>query len=893
MASPTEGFWTQWSPHVHAGALWMFCALFLVLARGEAAGSPALTDGVRIERLANGFTLVLKEDHSAPVLSLQLWVKTGSANETAKEAGITHLIEHMIFKGTPTRKTGEIARTIESSGGRINAYTSLDRTVYFLELPSAHARTGVEILLDAVQHSLFDPGELALEKEVVLEEYRRYLDMPQSRLDWALMGLAYTKHPYRRPIIGYEKTIASLDRKAILAYISRWYTAENMVLVGVGDFDAGDLMAQVRPLVKGMHGQAGRQPKRVREPPQKALRKTVLSGRVQQVYLDLAWHVPELGHKDLPALEVLGTILGNGRSSRFYDRLKMRNSLVYSVNAGLYALQDPGLFSVSATLDQARLQEALGALGEEISRVRSAPVTGEELARARAATEAHFVYELETMAGQARTLGFFQVMLGDVRQADQYLDRVKKVTPEDILRVAGTYLGPGNLSVGVMAPEGSDVALREGDLEKIFAEAAPLPVVPEKATRAAEQVQLVTLDNGMRILVLRDGRVPAVSFTAAMMGGVRAEPPQLWGVSGFAARMLTRGTEKRSAARIASVVESLAGSLEGFSGRNSIGVSGRFLKEDLYTGLEILADVLLHPSFPEDQMEKVRTDTLAGIKAKEDRPMALLMDLFNETLFARHPYGHPLSGTPETIQGLTRETLSAWYASLVSPKQCVLAIVGDVNPEALIPYVKALFTGFPVRETEPLVTPPEPPLLKPREASLRRPLAQTHMALGYLDVSVGDPLNAPMTLVETALSGQGGRLFRELRDRLSLAYAVDAFRDPGLETGGFGLYLACDPQKVETGKKALFAEIEKLRRDGLDDRELGDAKAYFLGNLQISRQTHGAKAIHMALDELYGLGYAHLDHFEEEIRKVTGADIRRAVDSLLSQEAYVLVTVGP
>ena len=363
----------------------------------------SVTTGAHRFVLDNGFTIILKEDPSAPVAAIQVWVRTGSANETEEEAGITHLIEHMIFKGTPTKKTGEIAGTIEGSGGNINAYTSFDRTVYFVEIASSHFATGLDVLLDAVQHSLFDTVELEREKEVVLEEYRRSLDIPRRRLSWAVMDLCYKKHPYGRPIIGYESTIRSFDRKAILNYMDKWYTPDNMVLVAVGDFKTSQALKTIKSLVKDFPERSGQKPLRPQEPKQTALRKIIKKDRVQQVYLDMSWHIPSLTHPDIYPLDLLETILSHGKSSRLYGRLKMEANLVYSVSAGAYALSDPGLFSIDANLGPENLGKALEAIAGVIAEITRGPVPESELKKAKTIAEADFVFDMETMAGQAST----------------------------------------------------------------------------------------------------------------------------------------------------------------------------------------------------------------------------------------------------------------------------------------------------------------------------------------------------------------------------------------------------------------------------------------------------------------------------------------------------------
>ena len=855
----------------------------------------SVTDHAKRFTLDNGFTIILKEDRSSPVVAIQVWVKTGSANETEDEAGITHLIEHMIFKGTPTRKTGEIARTIESSGGHINAYTTLDRTVYHVEVESLQVNTALEVLLDAVQYSLFDSQELEREKEVVLEEYRRSLDLPQTLLSWSMMSLCYQKHPYKRPIIGYESTIRSFDRSAILNYIKKWYTPQNMVLVVVGDFEAEQAIKTIQALVKNFPRRTGKKPCRSAESEQTFPRKIVMHGEVQQIYLDISWHIPPLTHKDMPALDLMEIILGRGKSSRLYRSLKMEKNLVYHIDAGAYALQDPGLFSIEATLSPEKLGPTLETIAEEISKIALDPLNDLDLSRAKTIAEADFVYAMESMSGQARTLAFFETMTGDMYKADDYLERVRQVTSNDISRVALSYLRPGNLSLGIMAPKGSDITLSGQELMKLFARTrtgSPLKVEASKNGEKEETTKII-LSNGMRVVIKENQRLPVVSLVGAFLGGTRLEGPEHWGISGFAAKMLTRGTRNRSAGEIASTVEGWAGSLKGFSGRNSFGISAKFLSKDIYRGLELVADVVCNPNFPESQMAKVREDIFASIRAKKDRPAPQVFDLFYKTLFQHHPYGHPPTGTEMSIQSITHTDLVRWHRSFAIPSDFVLAVVGDVDKDDVISYIRKLFERMnPAAKRLPEIT-PEPPLSKTREAHLERQGAQTHLVIGYLGTDLKSKKNPAMALIETSLSGQGGRLFFQLRDRQSLAYSVTAFRRPGLETGVFGVYLACDPPKLSTAKSAVLRELDKIRSEGLTQKELEGAKSYLLGNLQIGIQTNSSQAMHMALDELYGLGYDHIKHYVRDIKAVTLEDIRRVARDVIVPGKFVIVTVGP
>ncbi len=885
----------------------------LVLVQGAAAVD--LTDAVLKHRLENGTTLLVKENHKAPVASLQVWVGTGSADELEKEAGITHFIEHMIFKGTPKRATGEIARTIEESGGRINAYTSMDRTVYYIEIESRHISKALDVLLDAVRNSLFDPVEIEKEREVILEEYRRYLDMPQRRFARALMETAYVNHPYRRPIIGYESTIRSIKRDDILSYMARRYLPENIVIVAVGDFESEEV---VRSLKESAGTFGGRNPSqsrkqqsggdekgsdksafdslpaevtRVTEPEQKTLRKMVMEEDVQHATLSLSWHIPPAAHPDSPVLDLLAGILADGRSSRLYDRLRMRERIVHSIDADALSTLDQGLFSISARLDPSNIPRLLEVLAEEAARVSEGPVSREELERAKARLEADFLSEMETMSGQARTLGFFQTVYGDYTGVDRYLSNIRSIAPGDIARVASKYLKVEGMSAGLMRPKDSKADLSDKTLMALFARRA---ASKEQLSAAGEGlVTKATLSNGIRLLVKKNRELPLVSLTGAFLGGNRLEIGFPWGVSKVTSEMLTRGTKDKSASQIASFVESRGGSLSAFSGHNALGLSATFLSRDASGGLDLLSELFTRPSFPDDELKMVKEDAIAAVRAKRDNPTPQLFDLFYKTLFLRHPGGNPLTGTEESILSIQRDDMLKWYAMIEDPSRFVIAVVGDVNPPEIISQLERIFSQMKSSGLSLPEVPREPPILDPRKAHLARPGAQTHIALGYLAGDIMSRDDAPLAILETALSGMGGRLFVKLRDKESLAYSVTAFRRALLDAGFFGLYIACDPSKVPAAHDAIFREIKLLREDGLSEEELRGAKQYLMGNISIDLQTNSSQGSRMALDELYGLGYDHLERFKERIEKTSLADIKKALGEVLGDKNYIVVTAGP
>ncbi len=447
---------------------------------GKPEAAPAATT---VYRLDNGLTVVLREDHFAPVSALQIWVKAGAADERDPEAGVAHVHEHMLFKGTERRAVGEIASEIESAGGRINAWTSWDQTVYHIVVASRHTDTALDVLADAVRHSSFDPVELDRELGVVLEEWKRGQDSPGQRIFKAMFDAAYTVHPYRRPVIGTEESISGLTREKVLSFFKRFYAPNNMVLIAVGDFDSDHLKKQIDALLGDFEPHPIERPERPVEPSQNELRLRTERMQVREAHLSLGFHIPSAHHEDAPVLDMLAFVLGEGESSRLYRRLVIDSQLATSASAYAYTPPDPGMFMVSASLEAADLTKAYAAAIDELARVRDEPVSSEELERARANLEADFVYQAETVQGQARELGYSVVIHGDPDYDRVYLERIRSTTAADLQRVARKYLRSTNLTIVELLPEEAPAAL---DREQAVRVAAALDrEAPANAVAAA------------------------------------------------------------------------------------------------------------------------------------------------------------------------------------------------------------------------------------------------------------------------------------------------------------------------------------------------------------------------------------------------------------------------
>jgi len=874
-------------------------AIFLAFIFSSYAG--AQTKDMFKTKLDNGITVILEEDHSARVVAFQMFVRVGGADENEKEAGIAHVFEHMLFKGTEKRKVGQVAGEVEAAGGYINAYTSYDQTVYHLAVASRYFDTGLNIISDAIQHSSFDPNELKKELEVVLEELRMGEDDPGRKLYKNILSTAYTTHPYKRPVIGFTDTVKSFTREQILDFFRKWYIPNNMTLVVVGDFDKNQAMDAIKNSFKDF--KAGPEPHQPRpvEPSQKEIKAIISADEIKEVHMGMAFHIPGLSHPDTYAIDVLANIIGQGESSRLYQRLKQNEQIVHSISAYAMTPKEPGVFLFTSTLEAKNAKKTIEEVMKELNKIKYQGVSAAELSKAKLNLESEFVYERETMEGRARQLGYFEVTAGDIAFESKYLEGISRVTSEDIKKIVNEYLREDNMTVAIILPKTDQDIISKEDIASaaetarvhVSQDAAPIIEEARKINKKTEEPIKIKLKNGMTLIVKEDHSSPTVAVYSTFRGGLRFEDEKTNGLGNFVASMLTKGTETRNAVELAKEIEGMAGGVGGFSGKNSIGVSGKFLSRYFNDGIDIIADCLLHPTFPQDELEKTRKEILADIKRQEDYLPGYTFKLFYKTLYDKHPYRMPVIGTEKTVSGFKRKDLLNHYQRLMVPQNMVISIVGDINKDEVAKKIEELFGSFN-RKAKPLADLPidgrQNHIKKTGEAKEKQ---QTHIALGFLGATITSEARFPLAVLTEILSSQGGRLFVELRDKESLAYALSAFSREGVEPGVLAVYMGTAPEKKDKAIEGILRELKKGITEKVTDEELKRAKSALIGGYEMGLQENMAQATDMATNELYGLGFDEYKRYPGKIEAVTADDILKTAQRYIKLNAYTLSVVGP
>jgi zinc protease len=760
----------------------------------------------------------------------------------------------------------------------MNAYTSFDRTVFHIDVPNTGARVAMDILCDIMQHAVLPADELAKEQDVIRREMDMNVDDPGHRSSRRLFETAYTRSPYRFTVIGYPDIFNEIRREDVLGYYREKYAPNNVFFVVVGDVKNGDVIAQIREAYS--HTKAKPLPPVVlpQEPMQTAPREIIEEAAVELGHFHFAWHIPEVRHPDVPVLDVLAVLLGNGRSSRLYQSVREKQGLVNHLDAWTYSPGNPGLFGISAIVDPDKFTAACDAMLAEVGKMKTAPVAADEMTKAVKQFVSATFAARKTMQGQAQDLGANWLTSNDLNFSERYLAAVKRVTPADLQRVAREYLTAENRTLYALLPAGAT------------------PRADARSTAHDEHpIEKFDLPNGLRLLVKEDDRLPFVEFRAVFRGGVLAETAGNNGVTRLTGKMLLKGTTTRSAETIAERIESAGGHIDSYGANNSFGVNAEVLNSDFAIGLELVADVLLNPTFPAPALERERQIQMADIRAQKDHLLQSAGSAMRRALFGGAGYGLDPLGTEESVRTIQTADLKAFHQRLTAPNNCVLAIFGNVKTAEVKSAVKKAFANWESNPAAALEISNFNPRLSnmPGRVEETRDKKQAVLVIGFPGATLHDADRYPLEIIQEACSDLGSRLFMRIRDQMGLAYYVGAQHFPGLTPGYFAFYAGTMPEKVDLVEKELLHEAELLRNEGLAGAELKRAKAKIIGQRKIARQDLGSLAMTTALDELYGLGFAHSDAEDALYEAVTLARVKSVAQKYLQPKALVIAVVKP
>ncbi len=847
-------------------------------------------------QLKNGLKVLLFESHKSPVVSVQMWVRTGSADEKKPLEGISHFIEHLVFKGTKKFKVGEIASIIEGSGGELNAYTSFDQTVFHVTISKEFVDTGLDCISQMMGFPIFDKQEIDNEREVVCEEIKRGLDSPGRRASQLLFSTCYKKHPYGIPVIGFDKNIRKMSRKAIVDYFESRYVPSNMFLVVTGDFATKDMKKQVESYFGGFAPYKLKKVKRVKEPKQSQPRIALEKFTSPETSLYLSWPVPGVTHKDIPALDVLSFVLGQGDSSRLTKRLRIDAPIANSVGAFAYTPQDQGMLAISMSLNRAQVSEALRLVTAEIEGLFTQPPTNEEMRKAKVNVESEQYYSLETVDGISRKIGNSQFLMNDPMAFEAYLKQVKKLTAEDLLKVAKKYFDPKKISAVALTSD--ELAPLKKELQvwtKEFAKRAKtfkISKIKEKSSskigsafkvaygKNIPRTERLELNNGLKVLLrpIQDSAV--VSTKLVLRGGNRIEPDNKEGLVELLSRVWISGTSHLSEGEIHIQTEEMASSLSAFSGRNTLGLTLDTLSPFFPKMLETFADVAINSLWSEQVLNREKAIMLEQIKARNDNPSQLAIQQFHRLMFSGHPYRKDVLGQESTVKSISRKDILDYWNRIAHPNNATLVVAGNFQRDQTIAFLEKSFASWK-RDKDIKDLFDVSPLQKDLQERLAMVKEQTHIVVGYRGLTLKDKDRYALQIIQSVLAGQGGRLFLELRDKNSMAYSVAPLKMEGIDTGYFGAYIGCSPEKTDRAIEMLKHEFARLVDKPVDNEELTRAKRYLIGRHDIDLQRTSTVATSIVFDEVYGIDYDETFKVKEKYDSITPAEIQKVAQRIL------------
>jgi len=814
---------------------------------------------MEVYTLNNKLQYIFEERKNTGVVAVQIWVRVGSWHEHEKISGITHFIEHLIFKGTEKLKVNEMPSRIEALGGQINAFTSYDNTVYHTVIPKNAFREGFELLADAVNNPVFPEEEIVKERKVILEEIKMGEDDPQRKLFKELFSLSYSDIPYGRPIIGYDRTVKGITREDIVLYYKTHYVPENMVVVVVGDFQKQEAEELIKKHFSKKLDLYRKDPVILTKKDEMASEK-IIERDVKENYLAISYRIPSITHDDIPALDVLSVIMGSGDSSRLQQQLKYKKGIVTGIAADLFVPKYDGLFMIYSTFFKDDYRVIVKEIEKELKRLKEYGPDKWELTKAKNIISSSFIYSQETAQGKAMQVGKFFTLTNRIDFVEDYLKRIEKVTEKDIKAALDKY---------IIGKERKIVVLQSG--------------------KKAGNPYTFTLKNNMKCVVNVNKSSPSFAFRIGFIGGLKEEPDGKNGIFNVLSKMLLKGTSNKDASTIAKEIDMLAGDITPFSGKNTFGLTGKFLSKDLKTVFKLLSELIKDTVFKTDELARVKDEVLSEIRQKEDDPITFTFMRFREAIFEGHPYSKDPDGNERDVKDITISDLNAVYKKYVTPEEAVLAISGDVNQVEIKGLFEEFFSDFNgKRITLKKILPKG----KKQEVLKKKEMGQRHLIFGFLAPGIIDNDKYAIEVMAAILSGMGGRIHRILREENPYAYSLTFFNRQDYETGSMGIYIGTDVRYLEDVKRIAIDELKRVAKEGFTSEEIKNAKNRLIGNKLISLQSNTNIASEMCLDTIYGLGPDYFKRWQNYIEQVTEADVNNVAKKYIDLDKMVLVEVG-
>lgn len=906
----------------------MTLALASLLTSAEAQTAPRIPK-IAFEKytLPNGLQVILHEDHSTPIVCVNVWYHVGSKNERPGRTGFAHLFEHMMFQGSK-HYDRDYFGPLQEAGGKLNGSTNENRTNYWETVPSNYLELALWMESDRMGFLLPAMTEQKFENQrsVVKNERRQsYDNRPYGvAYETILAAMFPADHPYSWPVIGSMADLDEATRDDIANFFRRYYHPANASLCIAGDFDP----AAAKKLVEKYFGPIPAGPKVDKMPPMPVAltgeTRVKMTDRVGLPRLYLVWPTVPMFAEDEAALEILADVLSGGKTSRL-DRVLVREKQIaqdVQVFQGSEELVGALMLVVTARPGHS-LQEIQAVVEDELAKMRKEPPTQEEVDRAVNRLEAQFVHSLESVGdfgGRADRLNMYNVYRGDPDYLNRDFDRYTRITPADVQRVAEKYLRPGRVALEVHpGKELTVVPDPRAEDEKVRAELAKkieVPKIPDPPVIAEDEARTklpapgpaprftlppfhrAALSNGLEVLLVEKHQLPTVTLDLVLRSGRSADPAEKNGLAGLMAAVWDEGTHRRTSEQIADQLAGMGSSLSINMDWDSTSARLFSLKRRLGATLDIYADVLTDPVFPEKEFDRERNMALGRLVQVRDEPTVLASLAVASTLYGpAHPYGHSQYGAPDTLQAIGRGDLETFYRTQVRPERATLIVVGDTTLAEIQPQLEKLLGGWKATGPAPSTDFPPPPEPKPtRIVLVDKPGApQSVIAVAQQGTERNSPDYHSIAVMNAIFGGQFmSRLNMNLREQKGFTYGARTAFDWRIQQPGPFLATASVQTKVTAPAVVEFLKEFEGMRGGrpVGAQELAFSKAYLTRGYPAGFETSGQIASQLELLVEFKLPDDYFSSYIPKIDAVTAADIDRVAKKYLHPDHLSIIVVG-
>ena len=900
----------------------IFAFLFLSATALTLGTAPSALAGVKPPQvrldyekytLPNGLEVILREDHRLPMVAVNTWYHVGPQYERAGQTGFAHLFEHIMFQSSGHVGEDQIWKYLEGAGASfINGTTDFDRTNYMEDLPSNELETALWVESDRMGFLLdkLDAPSLANQQDVVRNERRQSIEnAPYQIVEEQMWHMVFPQgHPYYPMVIGSHEDVQAAKLDDVKDFFRHYYAPNNATLTIVGDIDK----VKTKALVEKYYGSIPRGPAvapvTATTPPITSERRATITDKITLPRVYMSWLTAPIFKPGDAEADMAAQILGGGKASRLYKSLVYEKQICQDVSAQQQSLSLGSVFQISATCKPGHTpDEVEKAINEEIQRLQTAGPTETEVDATQNSTYSEAIQSLENLGGfggVADRLNMYNHHLHDPGFFNKDLARYAAVTPASIKQFANDRLTT-NSRVVVYAVSG-EKKLPPDPPAPPKPEATKTPVeskeawrnTPPEAAMAAKAALPVPkhfdLPNGMGLYLIEQHSLPIVAANLVLRSGSAADPANEPGLAGFTSSMLDEGTDKRSALQIADEAYALGASLSTGSQTDGSSASIRSLKQNTPAAMALLSDVVLHPTFPDKEVERVRKDRLTSLMQQRDRSFPTALRVMNACLYGpTHPYGHTQLGSEASLNKISRQDLAGFYQKVYSPKNAALIVVGDVTEAEAKKLAMDAF-GTWKGEATPATAPPEGATIGSRVVIVDQPGSrQSSILAGQFGVKRSDPDYEKLDLMNTVLGGLfSSRINLNLREDKGYSYGAFSFIGQNLGVGPLMAGAAVRSDATGPSVQEILKEVTKMRDSGITADELKLARESTIRSIPSNFETSSTTAGTIASIYMYDLPLDYYGTLPGRLDAFQTSDINDVAKRHLVPERMVVVVVG-